>query len=127
MRLLRNIEGDGPFSWSQTIDVSLIYIRNSYGSFLIIGYLIYESVSGYRLVQDSLQHNSLAKSVMDFRGDGVEFFWRQGDVGCLYRLVVDVDNSAQVLDRGDIVICWLFFFGGLGRGGGEIVLVGRLV
>jgi hypothetical protein len=84
MRLLRNIEGDGLLSWSQTIDVSLVHIRNSYGSFLVIGYLLYESVSGYRLVKDSLRRNSLAKSVTDFRGNGVEFFRRQGDVGCLH-------------------------------------------
>jgi hypothetical protein len=124
---LRNIEGDGPFSWSQTIDVSLVHIRNSYGSFLVIGYLLYESVSGYCLVKDSLRRNSLVKSLTDFRGYGVEFFRRQGDVGCLHRLVVDVDDSARGLDRGDIVICRLFFFGGFSGSGSEIALVGRLV
>jgi hypothetical protein len=127
MRLLRNIEGDGPFSWSQTIDVSFIHIRNSNGSLLVIRYLLYESVGGDRLVKDSLRCNSLTQSVMDFRGDGIEFFRRQGDMGCLHRFVVDVDDSARVLDRGDIVICWLLFFGGFCRSGGEIVFVGRLV
>jgi hypothetical protein len=70
MRLLSNIKGDGSFSWSQTIDVSLIDIRNSYGSLLIIWYLLYEIVGGYCLVQDSLQCDSLAESVTDFRGYG---------------------------------------------------------
>jgi hypothetical protein len=127
MRLLCNIEGDGSFSWSQTIDVSLIHIRNSDGSLLIIWYLLYESVSGYHLVKDSLRHNSLVESVTDFRGDGIKSFWRQGDMRCLHRFVVDVDDSAQVLDRGDIVICRLFSFGRFGRCGGEVALVGRLV
>jgi hypothetical protein len=67
MRLLGDIEGDRSFSWSQTIDVSLIHIRNGNGSLLIIWYLLYESMGGYRLVQDSLQRNSLAESVTDFR------------------------------------------------------------
>jgi hypothetical protein len=73
---LRNIEGDGPFTWSQTIDVNLVSIRNSNGSLLIIWYLLYESVGGYRLVQDSLQRNSLVESVTDFWGYGEEFFRR---------------------------------------------------
>jgi hypothetical protein len=127
MRLLRNIEGDGTFSWSQTIDVSFIHIRNSNGSLLIIRYLLYESMSGYRLVKNSLRRNSLAESVTDFRGDGIEFFRRQGNMGCLHRFVVDINDSARVLDRGDIVISWLFFFGGFGGGGGEIAFMGRLV
>jgi hypothetical protein len=76
MRLLGDIEEDRSFSWSQTIDVSLVHIRNSYGSLLVIWYLLYESVGGYRLVQDSLWRNSLVESVTDFRGYGEEFFWR---------------------------------------------------
>jgi hypothetical protein len=32
-------------------------------------------VSGYCLVKNSLWHNSLAESVTNFRGYGVEFFW----------------------------------------------------
>jgi hypothetical protein len=75
MQLLRNIEGDGSFSWSQTINVSLVYIRNGNRGLLIIWYLLYESVSGYRLVQDPLWRNSLAESVTDFRGYGIEFLW----------------------------------------------------
>jgi hypothetical protein len=76
MRLLGDIEGDGSFSWSQTIDVSFVHIRNGNGSLLIIWYLLYESVGGYRLVQDSLWHNSLVELVTDFRGYGKEFLWR---------------------------------------------------
>jgi hypothetical protein len=76
MRLLSNIERYRSFSWSQTIDVSLVHIRNSYGSLLVIRYLLYESVGGYRLVKDSLRHDSLAESVTDFRGYGVKFLWR---------------------------------------------------
>jgi hypothetical protein len=76
MQLLSNIERYRSFSWSQTIDVSLVHIRSSYGSLLVIGYLLYKSVSGYCLVQDPLWRNSLTESVMDFRGYGVEFFWR---------------------------------------------------
>jgi hypothetical protein len=75
MRFLHNIEGDGPFSWSQTINVSLVYVRNGNRGLLVIGYLLYESVSGYRLVQDPLRRNSLAESVTDFRGYGVKFLW----------------------------------------------------
>jgi hypothetical protein len=127
MQLLRNIEGDGPFSWSQTIDVSLVHIRNSNGSLLIIWYLLYESMSGYRLVKDSLLRNSLMKSVTDFRGDGIEFFRRQGDMGCLHRLVVDIDDCAWVLDRGDKVVCQLFVFAGFGGGGSKVALMGGLV
>jgi hypothetical protein len=74
MQLLSNIERYRSFSWSQTIDVSLVHIRNSYGSLLVIGYLLYKSVSGYHLVQDPLWRNSLVESAMDFRGYGVEFF-----------------------------------------------------
>jgi hypothetical protein len=48
-------------------------------------------------------------------------------VGCLHQLVVDIDNSAQVLDRGNIVICWLLLLGGFGRSGGEVALVRGLV
>jgi hypothetical protein len=62
-----DIEGDRSSSWSQTIDVSLVHIRNSNGSLLVIWYLLYESVGGYHLVQDSLRRNSLAESVTDFR------------------------------------------------------------
>jgi hypothetical protein len=69
------LTGDRSFSWSQTINVSLIDLRNGNGSLLIIWYLLYESMGGYRLIQDSLRHDSLAKSVMDFRGYGEEFFW----------------------------------------------------
>jgi hypothetical protein len=47
---------------------------------------------------------------MDFWGYGEELLWRQSDEWCLHRLVVDVDNSAWVLDRGYIVICWLLIF-----------------
>jgi hypothetical protein len=72
---LRNIERYRSFSWSQTIDVSLVHIRNGNGSLLAIWYLLYESVGGYRLVQDSLRRNSLVESVTDFRGYGVEFLW----------------------------------------------------
>jgi hypothetical protein len=72
---LRNIEGDGPFSWSQTINVSLVYVRNGNRGLLVIWYLLYESVSGYRLVQDPLRRNSLVELVMDFRGYGVKFLW----------------------------------------------------
>jgi hypothetical protein len=66
MRLLSNIEGDGSFSWSQTINVSLIDIGNSNGSLLVIWYLLYESVGGYCLTKDSLRHDSLMESVTDF-------------------------------------------------------------
>jgi hypothetical protein len=108
MRLLRNIEGDGAFSWSQTIDVSFIHIRNGNRSLLVIWYLLYESVGGDCLVKDSLRRNSLAESVTDF----IKFFRRQGDMGCLHRFVVDVDDSVRILDRGDIVICRLFSLAG---------------
>jgi hypothetical protein len=73
---LSNIEGDGSFSWSQTINVSLIDIRNSNGGFFIIWYLLYESTSGYCLVKDSLWHDSLVESIMDFRGYSEEFLWQ---------------------------------------------------
>jgi hypothetical protein len=73
---LRNVEGDGSFSWSQTIDVSLVHIRNGNRGLLVIWYLLYESVGRYHLILDSLWHNSLVKSVMDFRGYGEEFFWQ---------------------------------------------------
>jgi hypothetical protein len=76
MQLLGNIEGYGSFSWSQTINVSLIHTRNGNRSLLIIWYLLYESVGGYRLVKDSLQRDSLMESVMDFRGYSEEFFWQ---------------------------------------------------
>jgi hypothetical protein len=76
VQLLGNIEGDGSFSWSKTINVSLIYIRNSNGSLLVIWYLLYESVSGYRLVQNSLQRDGLVESIMDFWRYGKEFLWR---------------------------------------------------
>jgi hypothetical protein len=55
--------------------VSLVYVRNGNRGLLVIGYLLYESVSGYRLVMDSLRRNSLAESVTDFRGYGVKFLW----------------------------------------------------
>jgi hypothetical protein len=48
-------------------------------------------------------------------------------VGCLHRLVVDIDDSAWVLDRGDIVICRLLLLAGFGGGGSKVALVGRLV
>jgi hypothetical protein len=74
MRLLCNIEGDGSFSWSQTIDVSLVNIRNSDRGFFVrwyfIWYLLYKSMGGYRLVKDSLWHDSLVESIMDFWGYG---------------------------------------------------------
>jgi hypothetical protein len=70
MRILSNIERYRSFSWSQTIDVSLVNIRNGNGSFLVIWYLLYESVSGYYLVKDSLRRDSLMESVTDFWGYG---------------------------------------------------------
>jgi hypothetical protein len=46
----------------------------------------------------------------------------------LHQLVVDVDNSARVLDRDYIVVCWLLILSLAGLvGGGEVVLVRGLV
>jgi hypothetical protein len=57
------------------INISLIDIRNSYGSLLVIWYLLYKSVGEYHLIQDSLQCDSLVESVTDFRGYVEEFLW----------------------------------------------------
>jgi hypothetical protein len=70
MRLLSNIEGYWFFSWSQTVNVSLVDIRNGNRSFLIIWYLLYESVGGYCLIKDPLWHDSLTELVTDFWGYG---------------------------------------------------------
>jgi hypothetical protein len=51
----------------------------------------------------------------------------KGDEGCLHQLVIDIDDSAWVLDRSHIVICWLLIFCWFGRGGGEVALVRGLV
>jgi hypothetical protein len=114
MQLLGNIEGDGSFSWSQTINVSLINIRNSTRGFFLrwsfIWYLLYKSVSGYHLVKDSLQCDSLVESLRNFWGYGEELLWWQSDEWCLHWLVVDVNDGARVLNRGYIVICWLLVF-----------------
>jgi hypothetical protein len=76
MRLLSNIERYRLFSWSQTIDVSLINIRNGNGSLLVVWYLLYESVGGYCLAKDPLQRDSLAESVTDFWRYGKQLLWR---------------------------------------------------
>jgi hypothetical protein len=44
----------------------------------------------------------------------------------LHQLVVYVDDSAQILDRGHIVIC-RFLLGWFGRGGSEVALVRGLI
>jgi hypothetical protein len=75
MQFLRNVEGDGYFSWSQTIDVSFVHIRNGNRGLLVIWYLLYESVSGYRLVKDPLWRDSLTESITDFRGYSEESLW----------------------------------------------------
>jgi hypothetical protein len=79
MQLLGNIEGDGSFSWSQTINVSLINIRNSNRGFFVrwyfIWYLLYKGMSGYRLVKDSLWRDSLAELIINFWGYSKELLW----------------------------------------------------
>jgi hypothetical protein len=47
-----------------------------------------------------------------------------GDEGGLHQLVVYVDDCVQVLDRGHIVICWLFILGWIGEGNGKVALMG---
>jgi hypothetical protein len=45
----------------------------------------------------------------------------------LHRLVIDIDDSAQVLDRGHIVVCWLLILSWFGEGGGKVALVRGLI
>jgi hypothetical protein len=45
----------------------------------------------------------------------------------LHRLVVDIDDSTWVLDRGHIVICRFLLLGWFGGAGGEVALVRGLI
>jgi hypothetical protein len=45
----------------------------------------------------------------------------------LHQLVVDVNNSARVSDRGYIVVCWLLILCWFGRAGGKVALMRRLI